>query len=70
MMAKEERAMKSKVCKLKDTPVTSAHSQEGDTSSRETTRTEGSRTVIHEVISTDDGAQNFVMRVIEQIPGK
>jgi len=54
--------MKSKVCKLEDTPVAGGHGEE--------VKTEGSYTIIHEAISADDGAQNFVMRVVEQGPGR
>lgn len=57
--------MKSKVCKLKDTPIAGGHGRSTGTSPGK-----GSGAVIHEAISAEDGAKNFVMRVIEQPPGK
>lgn len=58
--------MKSKVCKLKDTPLADGHAGDSITPPG----TGEPYVIIHEAISTDDGAQNFVMRVIEQGPGK
>ena len=69
-MAEKKKVMKSKVCKLEDTPVAGGHAQDSNTTSNVNSETEGSYTVIHEAISADDGAQNFIMRHIEQGPGR